>query len=50
MKSDILISSQKREAIKSKLFKALNDQGVLKEDHADGCILFEKRDIVEGLL
>lgn len=39
-----------REALKSKLFRALQDKGVLKEDHAGGCILFEKKSIVESLL
>lgn len=39
-----------RDALKSKLFRALQDEGVLKEDHAGGCILFEKREQVENLL
>lgn len=39
-----------REALKSKLFRTLNEQGVLNEDHAGGCILFEKRKQVEEIL
>ena len=39
-----------REALKSKLFLALQEEGVLNEDHAGGCILFEKRAQVEHLL
>ncbi len=39
-----------REALKSKLFRALQDEGVLKEDHAGGCILFQKKQQVERLL
>lgn len=39
-----------REALQSKLFIALNAEGVLKEDHAGGCILFEKKEQVEKLL
>lgn len=39
-----------REALKSKLFKALQSEGVLMEDHAGGCILFQKKEQVEKLL
>ncbi len=39
-----------REALKSKLFKALQDEGVLLEDHKGGCILFQKKDQVEKIL
>lgn len=39
-----------REALKSKLFLTLQNEGVLKEDHAGGCILFEKREQVEKIL
>lgn len=39
-----------REAMKSKLFLSLQAEGVLMEDHAGGCILFEKREQVEKLL
>ncbi len=37
------------EAIDSKLFASLRDGGYLKEDHAGGCVLFEKRELVEKL-
>ena len=39
-----------REAIRSRLFEALRTEGVLKEDHAGGCVLFEKREQVERIL
>ena len=39
-----------REAIHSRLFEALRTEGVLKEDHAGGCVLFEKRELVERFL
>lgn len=39
-----------REALRSKLFRTLQDEGVLNEDHAGGCILFEKQEIVEGII
>lgn len=39
-----------REALKSKLFTSLQELGMLKEDHAGGCILFEKRAGVEKLI
>lgn len=39
-----------REALKSKLFKRLQDGGVLMEDHVGGCILFEKRETVEAII
>lgn len=39
-----------REALQSKLFRTLQEQGILNEDHAGGCILFEKREQVENLL
>ena len=39
-----------REAMNSKLFKALQAEGVLIEDHAGGCVLYEKRKEVEALL
>ena len=38
-----------REAINSKLFKALQSEGVLLDDHAGGCVLYEKRKEVEAL-
>ena len=39
-----------REALKSKLFMALQDGDVLVDDHAGGCVLYEKRKQVEELL
>ena len=39
-----------RKALKSKLFRALRDNGHLLEDHAGGCVLYEKRELVEQLL
>ena len=39
-----------REALRSPLFRALRDGGLLDGDHAGGCVLFEKRAQVEALL
>ncbi|MCD8353237.1 MAG: radical SAM protein [Clostridiales bacterium] len=39
-----------REALHSRLFTALQDGDVLMEDHAGGCVLFERKDRVEALL
>ena len=39
-----------REALNSGLFRALQNEGVLLDDHIGGCILNEKRDQVEALL
>ena len=39
-----------REAISSPLFRALREQGTLKEDHKGGCVLFERRNQVEAFL
>ncbi|MCD7724337.1 MAG: radical SAM protein [Clostridiales bacterium] len=39
-----------REALHSKLFTALQDGDILMEDHAGGCVLFERKDQVETLL
>lgn len=39
-----------REAAKSSLFQILRDTDVLKDDHAGGCVLFEKKDQVEAIL
>ena len=39
-----------KEALNSKLFKALRENGHLLEDHAGGCVLYEKRELVESLL
>ncbi|MGX8704051.1 MAG: radical SAM protein, partial [bacterium] len=39
-----------KEALNSSLFKALRENGHLLEDHAGGCVLYEKRELVETLL
>lgn len=39
-----------RDALRSKLFMKLRDNGTLLEDHEGGCVLFEKRDEVEAYL
>ena len=39
-----------REALHAPLFTALRDGGVLTGDHDGGCVLFEKRALVESLL
>ena len=39
-----------REALKSPLFLALQDGGVLLDDHEGGCVLYEKREQVEAIL
>ncbi len=39
-----------REALHSRLFTALQDGDVLMEEHAGGCVLFERRNQVEALL
>ena len=39
-----------REALDSRLFRALRENGHLEEDHAGGCVLYEKRSLVEALL
>ncbi|SDB22778.1 Radical SAM superfamily enzyme, MoaA/NifB/PqqE/SkfB family [Pseudobutyrivibrio sp. YE44] len=39
-----------KQAISSKLFKALQDGDILKDDHVGGCVLFEKRDQVQAIL
>ena len=38
-----------REAMRSKLFKAMIEGGLLNDDHKGGCVLFEKRDQVIDL-
>jgi len=49
--SDISVrDTSVREALHSKLFTALQDGDVLMEDHAGGCVLFERKDQVEKLL
>lgn len=39
-----------REALHSRLFEKLKSSGALLEDHAGGCVLFEKKEIVEEFL
>ena len=39
-----------REAMNSRLFRALQKEGVLMDDHDGGCVLYEKRHEVEALL
>ncbi len=39
-----------KEALDSALFRALRGNGHLLEDHAGGCVLYEKRDLVEAIL
>ena len=39
-----------REAMNSRLFKALQNEGVLMDDHDGGCVLYEKRHEVEAIL
>ena len=39
-----------KEAMNSPLFRKLRDEGYLLEDHDGGCILYEKRGLVEQLL
>ena len=49
--SDVNVrDSSLREAMNSGLFRALRDNGHLLEDHVGGCVLFEKRGLVEKLL
>lgn len=39
-----------REALKSRLFTKLRDSGAMMEEHAGGCVLFEKKELVEEFL
>ncbi|MCM1578068.1 MAG: hypothetical protein NC078_04635, partial [Ruminococcus sp.] len=39
-----------REALRSPLFYALNTEGLLKDDHIGGCILYMNRDKVEEIM
>lgn len=39
-----------REALHSRLFEKLRTSGALLEDHAGGCVLFEKKDVVESII
>ncbi len=38
------------EAIKSPLFTALRNSDILLDDHEGGCVLYEKRELVEALI
>ena len=38
------------EALHSPLFTALKDGGILMEDHSGGCVLYEKRSLVESIM
>ena len=46
----VTVTTEHMDALKPKLFVTLQQEGVLNEDHAGGCILFEKRAQVEGIL
>ncbi len=49
--SDINVrSSSLLEALHSPLFTALRDGGVLMDDHEGGCVLYEKRELVEKII
>ncbi len=49
--SDINIrNSSLKEALHSPLFTALQTGGILMDDHDGGCVLYEKREIVEQLM
>ena len=49
--SDVNIKNTSlREAIHSPLFRALQSGDILLDDHEGGCVLYEKRDLVEQLL
>ena len=49
--SDINVAETSlREAIDSRLFHELRDGGHLMEDHAGGCVLYEKRHLVEKIM
>ena len=39
-----------RQALKSPLFAALREGGLLADDHSGGCVLYEKRSAVEAIL
>ena len=49
--SDINVKNTSlRQALRSPLFTALQEQNVLMEEHSGGCVLFERKDTVEALL
>ena len=39
-----------RQALRSPLFTAWREQGVLMEEHSGGCVLFERKESVEAIL
>ena len=39
-----------KDAVNSKLFRALQAQDILKDDHDGGCVLFEKKEEVERII
>ena len=39
-----------KDAMNSPLFRKLRDEGYLLEDHEGGCLLYEKRELVEQLI
>ncbi|MBP5433514.1 radical SAM protein [Ruminococcus sp.] len=49
--SDINVrNSSLKEAINSPLFRKLRDEGYLLEDHSGGCVLYEKRELVQQMI
>jgi MoaA/NifB/PqqE/SkfB family radical SAM enzyme len=49
--SDINVRNMSlREALHSPLFMALQSGDILKDDHEGGCVLFEKRELVERII
>ena len=49
--SDVNIrNTSLRDALKSPLFVALREGDILKDDHEGGCVLYEKRQLVEELI
>ena len=49
--SDVSVrNTSLREALQSKLFRTLRESDILKDDHKGGCVLFEKRELVESLI
>jgi MoaA/NifB/PqqE/SkfB family radical SAM enzyme len=49
--SDINVKSTSlREAINSKLFRTMIEEGMLSDEHKGGCVLFEKRDRMNDIM
>ena len=49
--SDINVrNSSLKEAINSPLFRKLRDEGYLLEDHSGGCVLYEKRELIQQII